>query len=359
MKIRLLTFFILLSFGLQAQTKYFSYISDRRFWSPELLYGYTFKPKMKETLDGDKRKLSPGQYSFTYSGNYLYVKGADVEGVYSVNNIMPAEYGFKMNLMNARDPSIQGHLKMILNDIGQVEAMVLKRSRKEQEIIFHMPVITSELKKKEAKYFTDLGEYEVETTDSLWGDKIYPFIVVNENQYRFQRGDSTYIEFIENYKVIDKRKPIKAPKEKASKKGKKKKGKKGEEVEEVEEEIEDEDLEEAETDTVPDLVDLTGMSKEELEEYAATDPKVKIEKEYFIVLNTFEDQEDGTRKLVADEYQVKGIDEREDARAKEGEERFQIDFTIDGKKHIYMFLLEDRTVSSIEMGYDKFLMRGH
>lgn len=357
MKIRLLTFFILLSFGLQAQSKYYSYISDRRFWSPELLYGYTFKPKMKETLDGDKRKLSPGQYSFTYSGNYLYVKGSDVEGVYSVNNIMPAEYGFKMNLMNARDPSIQGHLKMILNDIGQVEAMVLKRSRKEQEIIFHMAVITNELKKKEAEYFTDLGEYAVETVDSIWGDKIYPFIVVNENQYRFQRGDSTYIEFIEKYKVIDKRKPVKAAKEKPAKKGKKKKGK-GEVVEEVEEEV-DEDLEEMEQDTVPDLVDLSNMTKAELEEYAATDPKVKIEKEYFIILNTFEDQKDGTRRLVADEYQVKGVDQREDSRAKKGEEKYQIDFTIDGKKHIYMFLLDDRTVSSIEMGYDKFLMRGH
>jgi hypothetical protein len=354
MKIRLLTFFILLSFGLQAQTKYFSYISDRRFWSPELLYGYTFKPKMKETIDGEKKKLSPEQYSFTYSGNYLYVKGTGIEGVYSVNNIMPAEYGFKMNLMNARDPSIQGHLKMILNNIGQVEAMVLKRSRKEQEIIFHMAVITSKLRKSEGKYFTDLGEYLVESTDSIWGDKVYPFIVVNDSQYRFQRGDSTYIEFIENYKVIDKRKAIKTPKVKPEKKGKKKgKGK----VEEVEEE--EDEMEETEMDTIPGLVDLSDMSKEELEEYAATDPKVRIEKEYFIVLNTFEDQKDGTRKLVADEYQIKGVDEREDERAKEGEERFQVDFTVDGKKHIYMFLLEDRTISSIELGFDKFLMRGH
>ncbi|MGK0389199.1 MAG: hypothetical protein ACI94Y_001939 [Maribacter sp.] len=351
MKIKLLTFFILLSFGLQAQTKYFSYISDRRFWSPELLYGYTFKPKMKETIDGEKKKLSPEQYSFTYSGNYLYVKGSKIEGVYSVNNIMPAEYGFKMNLMNARDPSIQGHLKMVLNDIGQVEAMVLKRSRKEQEIIFHMAVITSKLNKTEAAYFTDLGEYEVESVDSLWGDKVYPFILKNESQYRFQREDSTYIEFIENYKVIDKRKAIKAPKVKSEKKGKKKKG---EVVEEVEEEMEEEEM-----DTIPGLVDLTVMSKVELEKYAATNSKVRIEKEYFIILNTFEDQEDGTRKLVADEYQIKGVDEREDTSAKEGEERFQVDFTVDGKKHIYMFLLEDRTLSSIELGFDKFLMRGH
>ena len=352
MKIKLLTFFILLSFGLQAQTKHYSYISDRRFWSPELLYGYTFKPNKKETLDGEKRKLSPEQYSFTYSGNYLYIKGSGIEGVYSVNNIMPSEYGFKMNLMNARDPSIQGHLKVILNDIGQVEAMVFKKSRKEQEIIFHMAVITSKLSGVEAKYFTDLGEYVVESTDSLWGDKVYPFIVQNENQYRFQREDSTYIEFIENYKIIDKRKAIKAPKAKPVKKGKKKG--KGEVVEEIEE-----DIEETEVDTIPGLVDLTVMTKAELEEYAATDPKVKIEKEYFIILNTFEDQEDGTRKLVADEYQIKEMSEREDVRAKEGEEKFQIDFLVDGKKHIYMFLLEDRTLSSIEVGFDKFLMRGH
>lgn len=365
MKLKLITFFILLSFALQAQQDYYSYITDRRFWSPDMLYGYSFKPQVKETLDGEKQRLKAGSYSFTYSGNYLYVKGGSIEGVYSVNNVMPSDYGYKMNLMNARDPSIQGHLKLILNDIAQVEALVLKRSRKEQEIIFHLPVLSSELKKKEIKYFTDLGDFEVESTDSLWAKQLNPFLVEHEDvQYRFQMKDSTYLKFVETYKVIDKRKPIKAPKVKPAKK-KKKKGKKGkgdveEEIEEeVEEEIEDEDMDVEQQDTIPDLVDLTGMSKEELEEYAETDPKVKLEKAYFIILNTFEDQADGTRKLVEDKYQIKKIDERVDDRAGKGEEKYQIDFTVDGNKHIFMFLLDDRTVSSIEMGYDKFYMRGH
>ncbi len=361
MKLRLLTLFILLSFALQAQDHY-SYITDRRFWAPDMLYGYSFKPNIKETLDGDKQKLKAGSYSFTYSGNYLYVKGGNVEGVYSVNNVMPSEYGYKMNLMNARDPSIQGHLKIILNDVAQVEALVLKRSRKEQEIIFHLPVLPSDRKKRETKYFTDLGDFEIEDTDSLWGEKIYPFLVEHGDvQYRFQAGDSTYIEFIETYKVVDKRKPIKEPKVKPEKKKKKKKKGDGEEelVEELEIEEMDEDEDEMESDTIPDLVDLTGMSKEELEEYAATDPKVKLILEYFIVLNTFEDQEDGTRRLVEDKYQIKKMDEREDSNARKGEERFQIDLTVDGNKHIYLYLLDDKTISSIEMGFDKFYMRGH
>lgn len=356
MKLKLLTLFILLSFGLQAQKEHFSYITDKRFWEPNMLYGYKFNPNVKETLDGDKKKLRPGEYSFTYSGNYLYVKGAGIEGVYSVNNIMPAEYGYKMNLMNARDPSIQGHLKMILNDIAQVEAMVLKRSRKEQEIIFLLPTITSELNKKESKYFTDIGDFEMEEKDSLWGKKIYPFIVDSENMYRFQMQDSTYFEFIETYKVIDKRKPIKPAK---SKKGKKKKGKGKSDETEEEIELEEEMDEETEADTIPDLVDLTGMSKEELEAYAETDPKVKLEKEFFIILNSFEDQDDGTRKLTEIEFKIKKMDEKEDTAAGKGEERFQVDFTIDGNKHIYMYLLKDRTVSSIQLGQDKFLMRGH
>ena len=96
-----------------------------------------------------------------------------------------------------------------------------------------------------------------------------------------------------------------------------------------------------------------------MEGYAETDPKVKLEKEFFIILNSFEDQEDGTRKLIADEFKIKKIEEREDEAARKGEERFQMDFTIDGNKHIYMFLLKDRTVSSIQLGQDKFLMRGH
>lgn len=355
MKFRLLTFFILLSFALQAQTDYFSYISDRRFWSPELLYGYSFKPEIRETLDGEKRKLKPGSYSFTYSGNYLYIKGESIEGVYSVNNVMPSEYGFKMSLMNARDPSIQGHLKIILNDMAQVEAMVLKRSRKEQEIIFHLPAMSNTSKKKEGKYFTDLGDFEVADTDSLWYKKIYPFLVQrNDTQYRFQMKDSTYIEFIETFKVVDKRKQPKAPK--ASKK-KGKKGKKGKE--EVEEEVVDEDLDEEVQDTVPQLENISEYTLEELQEYVAANPKVKLEMSYYIILNTFEDQEDGTRKLVEDRYKVKEIEERTDERAGKGEEKHQVDFTVDGGKHIYIYLLADKTVSSIEMGFDKFFMRGH
>ncbi len=369
MNFKWFTFFILLATFLEvnAQDEFYSYISDRQFRTPESLQGYDFKPEIKETLDGHQTKLSPGQYSFAYLGNYLYINGDGLKGVYSVNNVEPMNYGYKLNLMNARDPSVQGHLKLILNDYAQVEALVIKKKNKDQEIIFHMPNMGKTNRKKEAEYFTDLGEFPVASADSLWEKKMYPFIRIQGNQYRFQSKDSTYFEFIETYKVIDKRKPPKAEKEKggkgkAEKSKKGKKGKKGEEevIEEVEEiEEEYDDIEETVTDTVPQLIDLTGMTKEELEEAAAADPKIKLIKEYYIRLKTFEEKEDGTIKPIDTKYKVKGIMERTDDTAKDYEEKYQLDFTIDGGKHIYMFLMADRTASFIEIGETSYLMRGH
>lgn len=354
MKINLLLFFFLIvSYVAQAQEQY-SYISDRRFFTPEMLYGYPFKPSVKETIDGNKTRLKAGSYSFMYSGNYLYVKGKTVEGVYSVNNIVPVEYGYNMKLMNARDPSIQGHLKVILNDYAQVEALVLKRSSKEQEIIFHLPVLRSTQKKKDETYFTDLGELELEEVDSLWGTKLYPFIMAKEDyQLRLTPKDSVMVTFQEDYKIIDKRK-----KPKAAKKAKKKKRKKREESEEneLDESLESDEQKTVEVDT---LIDLSKLTKQELEEVAANDKQVRLLKKFFIIVKTFELQKDGTRKPKEKRYMVKEIKERVDDSARKGEEKYQIDFSVDGKKHIYLFLLHDRTISSLELGYDKFYMRGH
>ncbi len=393
MKIRLLSILLFCAFILQAQNNDYTYQTDRKFITMESMLGYDFKPNVKETIDGTTTKLKPGQYSFGFAGNYLYADGGnDVKGVYSVNNVQPAKYGWKMTLMNSRDARIQGHLKVILNDYGNAEALVFKRTGKEQEIIFHLPNLPKTRKEQEDAYFTDMGEFELEVMDSLWNNSFQPFTRIQDTQYRFLISDSTSLAFVEEYDVIDKRKkpkPVKESsakesKEKKEKKPKKKKDKKkkdedendeewyeeeeesgktniwGDEIEEEDkpEEEEEEEIEETEQDSKPTFISLEGMSKEELEEMAEADPKIKLEKAYFIVLNTFYESKEGETKRLEKRYRIKKYSELEDESAKRGEERFQIDFIVDGNKHIYMYLLDDRTVSSIEMENSRYLMRG-
>ena len=119
-------------------------------------------------------------------------------------------------LMNARDPTIQGHLKVILNKRAQVDALVFKRSNKEAEIIFFNAQMPDQLWNRELDYFTSKYDYEVVETDSLWGEKFYPFMRIHQDeggiQERLQMSDSTSIEFIEKITIVEKKKKKKKSK---------------------------------------------------------------------------------------------------------------------------------------------------
>jgi len=219
-----------------AQEQY-SYMTDRIFTKQTDMIGYNFVPDFMEIPNESDAELKVGEYSFGITTNNLFVEGKGIKGVYSVNNIDKAEYGFIFKLMNARDPTVQGHLKVIQNKYGHVEALVFKKSTKEKEIIFHLPRIPKKLRLKEKSYFTGRWDMVNNDVDSLWGKRIYPFIKVHidENgvQERLQLADSTYISFVEKVTVIEK---------KQKKKKKKKKIKNielGEEEEEVIAEVEE------------------------------------------------------------------------------------------------------------------------
>ncbi len=357
MKYSIFIFFLFISFAVQAQTGNYSYIEDRKFYEIETLYGYDFKPFKVEYMDGSGGRIKAGNHSFAYFNNKLYVIQGDKKSVFWVNNAEPTKYGYILKTMNARDATMQGQLKVILNEYGEAETLIFRKTKQEEEIIYYLPSLSEEpdRKKKEKKYFTDLNELQVEDQDSLWGKNIYPFIKVQENQYRFQIEDSTRFELVEKYRVVDKRKQPKAEegKSKKKKKGKKKKG------EEVVEEVIEEEVEEMVQDTVPTLESLDGKTKEELEEIAANDPKVKLILEHYFIVKTFQEQADGTRKERVSQYRIKGIQELEDESAPKGTERFQLDFTIDGGNHIFMYLMDDRTVSYLELENSTYFVRGH
>ncbi len=223
----LCTIMCLATATLEAQTSQYSYISDRTFASPDELIGYDFRPAMREVPGELPEEIPVGKYSFGITRKNLYVEGPSIQGVYSVNNINTTEYGFIMMLMNARDPTIQGHLKIVVDPIGQVEGLIFKRSNKDKEVIFFLRIIPKEVEEAEAAYFTHKGEKKIKNIDSLWtGVHIRPFLRVFHNmggiQQRILPSDSVYLNFYE-ITTIEEKKSIT---EKLSKKKKKKKGKK-------------------------------------------------------------------------------------------------------------------------------------
>lgn len=347
--------------------EHYTYISDRKFFASDDLIGYDFRPYAMEIPNQTEKELSPGEYSFGISRSNLFVDGKDLKGVYSVNNINPTEYGYKLVLMNARDPTIQGHLKVILNNKAQVEALVFKRSNKEAEIIFFLAPITEKLFDKEVAYFTDKYDLLMEDQDSIWGTKIFPFLRIHKDeggvQERLQMADSTSIEFVEKITIIEKKK-------------KNRKRKKDEEeireevLTEVESETEEEEMEiteiEAEEEIVADPgafppIEATTSMEEALEEEQEEVVKVKIVKEYFIIVRNILTFEDGKKEDISTEIPIKNkftLFETQ-SNGDPNHAPYELEISAIKGKPITMQLTKNKTISSINIEGKTYLMRGH
>ncbi len=329
MKTNFLLIFLTLATWAQAQH---SYLNDRRFFTPDELIGYDFKPSMKEVPNERQEELTPGQYSFGITHTNLYVKGEGLEGVYNINNMQPEDFGFKLTLMNARDARLQGHLKVILNKYNMVEALIFKRSPTDKETIFYLPAIPGKLRDEEKAYFTDRGELVFEAVDSIWGKKFYPFFRVHTQdkvQERLRMKDSTSISFVEEVTI----------EEKEIKRRKK-------------------DKNEAVTTVDSVSVEAAEMSADSTATTPNPDVKVKITKEYFVVVRSIVQFEDGMREDKTWKYPVKRISEKEDKQAGAQEERYQWEFVNDKKDDIILYLNGDHTVSTMIINDKTYKMRG-
>ncbi len=186
----------------------YSYITDRKFFVPDDFIGYTFFPSEIEYTDGDKDEVKPGEIGFAISPQDLMITGGEFKGIYSIVSIDAARFGFLLKLMDARSPTDQGHLKVILDGKNNVDAFVFKKSRDKQEVIFYQERINGDLAEAEKKYFTDRNEVVLVEPDSLWGTRVNPFLRVSrKEQDRIERADSVYFEFVKE--VVSKEKPPK------------------------------------------------------------------------------------------------------------------------------------------------------
>lgn len=355
----------LLPVCLEAQEKEeFSYISDRRFIAPNHLIGFDFRPQVMEIRGESEKELSPGEYSFGITSNNLYVNGSGIKGVYSVNNINPTDYGYKLVLMNARDPRIQGHLKVMLNKRAHVEALVFKRSNNDPEMIFYQAFMPEKRFNQEKAYFTDRNEVTMLEGDTLWGTKLMPFMRIHMDkghvQERLQMSDSTSIEFVERITIIEKKK--------RGRKKKKKKKKNDSEEETKEEEItttkiEAEGVTEADPGAMPPIEaaeSVEEVAEEELKKKEKV--KVKIVKEYFVKVRTILSYEDGTSEDKTIEVPLKNkISFFENQNGGNDPTIPPFELEVDAKKKgdpVVIYLTKRQTISGILIDGKKYLMRG-
>ncbi len=321
-------------FWLQAQKTY-SFISDRKFLDPTDLIGYNFRPSKMEVKDVKTQDINPGDYSFGITQSNLYVDGGDIKGVYSVNNINTTEFGFKLLLMNARDPTLQGHLKIILNKSSQVELLVFKRSNKDKEIIFYQKEISENQAKQESKYFTDRNELIVPHPDSLWRKKIMPFFIINNDskiQTRINGADSCSIRFEEIVTIIDKTKK------------------------------KDKDKDKVASTTTPEVkkeeVAAPPTVSPDAKKAADAKKDIKIIKEHFMYVRTQAKNEGGAIEDKIIKYEVKNVVEKQDKSVGPDGDRYQITISTN-KGDIYMYLTASHAVNSVEVAEKSFLVRNY
>ena len=371
MKSRLLLCFICFAFFAQAQKNY-SYITDRKFFDPTDLVGYNFRPGAVEIRDEYESELDPGEYSFGITQNNIYVEGGEIAGVYTVNNIETTDYGFKLLLMNARDATLQGHLKVIADEVGNVEAVVFRRSHKDPEMIFFQNEIPEDLNAEEEAFFTDRNELIIEDPDSIWGKSINPFLVIHHNgiQDRLLMSDSTIISFGRTLRFEDKHQKKKdKERKKMEKEAAEKLAKEQAEIQEevvAEEKVDEEEISEKEMEEKVrkakvlafDISTLkTEKDLEELDEDILKD--IVVKKEFFCSIRSILTYDDGTVEDKVWEHYLKGVTQREDAEAGPGEERYQLEVETKKGEKFYLYLTSDKAVSSFEFGDKLYLTRGH
>lgn len=291
---------------LMAQNIGFTYVSDRSFKEQADLIGYRFVPnEMEVPKVSSKSNIRAGSYTFGISQGNLFVEGGAIKGMYNVNNIDKTEFGFKLNLINARNPAEIGHLKVILNPKNQAEMVIFKKGDKvSKETIFYLPIAAENNSKIDEKYFTDKGELLLTHEDSCWGKKIYPFFVIESNpraQHRIAAADSTYIHFTEEKTLIP-------PKKK----------------------------------------------KKETE--APEEPKYKYTYKVSVKQNLL--YEDGTKDAQAQTYTLKKVAFLQ-KQSNMPDQPYQIAFTTDKNDVLTLFLNSNRTASVFEVGTQRFYVRGY
>lgn len=373
----LLFLFLFISLTVVAQTNY-TYVTDRQFIEPNELYGYTLVPNEWEDASGSHGKLRPGEIAFSITRGYLMVKGGEAAGSYGISRIeKESKRIMKVHTLDSKDPSKQGSLKIVFDDNQNIDAYIFRRSRNHDEIIYYQAGLSSSQKQKDKQFFTNRNQLVFEDDSQIWGNTIRPhFVLTRSKCNRLYIKDDVSIEFIEDIEI--KEKPVKEVLTKTPKK------KKQEEVVATAEEdlFEDEldDLEDDET-TGADIGFFRVMDDEkevpEDEEFESDFPtaeetpapkaqkakqkkeKAPKEKRTYSMVYRYNAQQDGGAVDIKEEvYTIKKWKRLTSQHGGDRESRYVITLTTN-VGDIMLYLNERNAVSMIELGGNRYLMKGY
>ncbi len=320
-----IAFLFFVSFSLMASAqnaKVYTYHNDHKVWNTDDVIGCTFVPTEREISDGKggmagrATRLGAGEVVIKVMRDYLYVTQNGAEVKFSVNQITTEKYGFKLALMDAQNPSLQGHLKIVRDENKYVRDLIFKRSREEKEIVFRQAEPDKRTEQAYAKDFTHKDSIKLETKEAFWKKSFKPFFQVSGEQTRLYKDDEVVISFTQDTVIVKK---AKVPSAKDS------------------------------------VLIAAGKKKAEKD-------KIKIiEQIHLRYMEIDENNPSGARKEVKLDYPIASINRTVNNGQEEQDKdiRYRYELKLEGSKDAFLvFLTEKQTVSVIVIGEFSYLMRG-
>lgn len=211
--------FPILLLAQEPQEAQYTFVEDRQFIKESDVFGYTFIPsqgKMGTAHYPDPVKA--GLVSFTISSADVIVheqakftpggiSGVDAEAKpYSLRiaRIEKTTYGYELQLVDIRNRELQGHLKIYIDAISQVDMLKYRPSKADHEHIYMVKRTPKGQGLLDGKYFTHQLDFDARTLDEFWGKTLYPFMsleqesdINNRKISRIQSEDDMTVKFTE------------------------------------------------------------------------------------------------------------------------------------------------------------------
>ncbi len=171
------------------ENNYYTYVTDRVFYSAQDLVGYTFRPAFLQNEKEEISKLKVEEISFFVTTEILGIARNNKKQTYTVNNIESKEYGFIIALVNPYDLDQVGHLKIILDKERQAEYLIYKESVHTPEYIFHLARLDEAEETEIKKYYTSRQQTYIKVRNNLWGYTFTPYLKIENSSIRQDRID--------------------------------------------------------------------------------------------------------------------------------------------------------------------------
>lgn len=189
----------------------YTFQTDRNFYFVSEIFGYPFYPDSYEEKDGfGKNTVGVGEVKILLIQGYLQIDGVEGLNNFNVISINPKrfgdDFGFEAKLLDSRDPTISGTLKIITDNYGFV-FLILFEAKGVGAYAFTIKDKPAYQVEIENKYFSRRGKTKANSLESLFGKTIMPFHWINGGQgeslmRKVSIQDSVYLRVKEDTIIV-------------------------------------------------------------------------------------------------------------------------------------------------------------